>query len=116
MVRIGRASHCGFVRQETSLRGGGAGAPHSAPDARGSQAQGTVRLKVAVPGTPYLSSARRLRALHDARILEVTTRSGGTEKRAADDALARRRGVPPGRILRPGSRRPRSAAIRAGDD
>lgn len=58
MVRIDRASHCGFVQEKTSRCGGGAGTLHSAPDARGSKEEGTVRFKVAVPGgAPYLSSA-----------------------------------------------------------
>ena len=71
MVRIGRSSHCGFVQEKTSARGGGAGTVHSAPHARGPQErEGTLEFKVAVSGTPYLSSYRRLRALHQ-EILEV---------------------------------------------
>lgn len=71
MVRIGRTSHCGFVQEKTSARGGGAGTVHSAPHARGPQErEGTLEFKVAVSGTPYLSSYRRLRALHQ-EILEV---------------------------------------------
>ncbi|KOX75075.1 hypothetical protein WN51_13382 [Melipona quadrifasciata] len=55
MVRIGRTSHCGFVQEKTSARGGGAGTVHSAPHARGPQErEGTLEFKVAVAGTPYL--------------------------------------------------------------
>ncbi|EZA62491.1 hypothetical protein X777_10121 [Ooceraea biroi] len=45
MVRIDWASHCGFVQAKTSPCRGGAGTLHSAPDARGSQEEGTVRYR-----------------------------------------------------------------------
>lgn len=70
MVRIDWASHCGFVQEKTSACGGGARTLHSAPNARGPQKEGTVRFKVAVAGSPYLSSSQRLCAL-GAMFLEV---------------------------------------------
>lgn len=71
MVRIGWTSHCGFVQEKTSARGGGARTLHSAPDSRGPQERaGILEFKVAVSGAPYLSSYRWLRALLQ-EILEV---------------------------------------------
>ncbi|KOC64179.1 hypothetical protein WH47_12481 [Habropoda laboriosa] len=55
MVRIGWTSHCGFVQEKTSARGGGARTLHSAPHTRGPQErEGTLEFKVTVTGTPYL--------------------------------------------------------------
>ncbi|EFN78003.1 hypothetical protein EAI_13939 [Harpegnathos saltator] len=61
MVRIDWASHCGFVQEKTSPCGGGARTLHSAPNARGPQKEGTVRFKVAVSGSPYLSWLEKIR-------------------------------------------------------
>lgn len=89
MVRIDWASHCGFVQAKTSPCGGGAGTLHSAPDARGSQEEGTIRFKVAIAGAPYLSSSQQLRAL-GAGILEVF----GADPRHAPYIYAKTSGCP----------------------
>ena len=95
MVRIGRTSHCGFVQEKTSARGGGAGTVHSAPHARGPQErEGTLEFKVAVPDTPYLSSYHRLRALLQ-EILEVFSLTAVETARTLSPICGQLRNSPP---------------------